>query len=66
MNFDSFHHIRHIQATLLLKRGVHRKIVSKGLGHANKGIAIDTYSHILLGLQERMVSMGSDLANMGR
>jgi len=32
MNFDSFHDLRHTQATLLLKGGVHPKIVSERLG----------------------------------
>ncbi len=66
MNFDSFHDLRHTHATLLLKGGVHPKIVSERLGHANNGITLDTYSHILPGLQERMVARSSDLASMGR
>jgi hypothetical protein len=32
MNFYSFHDLRHTQATLLLKGGVHPKIVSERLG----------------------------------
>ena len=66
MNFDSFHDLRHTHATLLLKGGVHPKIVSERLGHANIGITLDTYSHVLWGLQERMVAKSSDLASMGR
>ena len=37
----------------MLKAGIHPKIVSERLGHANIGITLDTYSHILPGLQER-------------
>ena len=48
-----FHDLRHTHATLLLKGGVHPKIVSERLGHANIGITLDTYSHVLPGLQER-------------
>ena len=48
-----FHDLRHTHATLLLKAGVHAKIVSERLGHANIGITLDTYSHVLPGLQER-------------
>ncbi len=48
-----FHDLRHSHATLLLKAGVHPKIVSERLGHANIGITLDTYSHVLPGLQER-------------
>ncbi len=37
----------------MLKAGIHPKIVSERLGHANIGITLDTYSHVLPGLQER-------------
>jgi len=40
MNFDSFHDLRNTHATLLLKGGVHPKIVSERLGHANIGITL--------------------------
>ena len=36
----------------MLKAGVHPKIVSERLGHAKVSITLDTYSHILPGLQE--------------
>jgi len=48
-----FHDLRHTHATLLLKAGVHPKIVSERLGHANIVITLDTYSHVSPGLQER-------------
>jgi len=46
------HDLRHTHATLMLKAGVHPKIVSERLGHAGIGITLDTYSHVLPGLQE--------------
>ena len=46
------HDLRHTHATLMLKAGVHPKIVSERLGHANIGITLDTYSHVFPGLQE--------------
>ncbi len=46
------HDARHSHASLMLKQGAHPKIVSERLGHANIGITLDTYSHILPGLQE--------------
>ena len=49
MNFDSFHDLRHTHATILLKGGVHPKIVSERLGHANNGITLDTDSYVLWG-----------------
>ena len=47
-----FHDLRHTHASLLLARGVHPKIVSERLGHASIAITLDTYSHVLPGLQE--------------
>ena len=77
-----FHDLRHTHATLLLKGGAHPKIVSERLGHANIAITLDTYSHVLPGLQEgaaehfdnlisrenggKMAARSSDLASMGR
>jgi len=46
------HDLRHTHATLMLKAGVHPKVVSERLGHANIGITLDAYSHVLPGLQE--------------
>jgi integrase len=37
-------------ASLLLRQGVHPKVVSERLGHASVAITLDTYSHILPGL----------------
>ena len=46
------HDLRHIHATLLLKDGIHPKIVSERLGHASIAITLDTYSHVVPGLQK--------------
>ena len=46
------HDIRHTHASLLLAAGVHPKVVSERLGHASVTITLDTYSHVLPGLQE--------------
>ena len=46
------HDLRHTHATLMLKAGIHPKIVSERLGHANIGITLDTYSHVLPGMQD--------------
>jgi len=46
------HDLRHTHATLMLKAGIHPKVVSERLGHAGIGITLDTYSHVLPGLQE--------------
>jgi hypothetical protein len=46
------HDLRHTAATLALAAGVHPKVVQERLGHANIAITLDTYSHVVEGLQE--------------
>ena len=48
----TLHGLRHAHATLMLTAGVHPKIVSERLGHSNIAVTMDTYSHVLPGLQE--------------
>ncbi len=47
-----FHDLRHSHATQLLRLGIPAKVVSERLGHATIGITLDTYSHVLPGMQE--------------
>ena len=46
------HDLRHTHASLMLQAGVHPKVVSERLGHASVNITLDTYSHVLPGVQE--------------
>jgi integrase len=46
------HGLRHGWATLALQAGIHPKVVQERLGHANIGITLDTYSHVVAGLHE--------------
>ena len=46
------HDARHTHASLMLKQGVHPKIVQERLGHASIQITLNTYSHIAPGLQQ--------------
>jgi integrase len=59
-----FHGMRHTHATLLLKEGVNVKVVSERLGHANIGITLDTYSHVLPSMQQQAAD-GIDNALFG-
>lgn len=45
------HDARHSHASILLKHGIHPKIVSERLGHSSILITLDTYSHVLPGIQ---------------
>lgn len=55
------HDLRHGAATMLLLAGEQPKIVSERLGHANIGITLDLYSHVLPDMQERAAKAMSDL-----
>jgi len=46
------HDLRHTRASQMLSSGVHPpKVASERLGHATIGIALDVYSHVILGMQ---------------
>lgn len=47
-----FHDLRHTNASLLLKSNVHVKVVSERLGHSDIRLTLNTYSHILAGMQD--------------
>lgn len=46
------HDARHTHASLMLKQGVHPKIVQERLGHSSIQVTLDTYSHVAPGLQQ--------------
>lgn len=54
------HDIRHTHASLMLKQGVHPKIVQERLGHSSIEITLDIYSHVVPGLQEAAAKMFDD------
>lgn len=47
-----FHDLRHTHATWLLEKGVNPKIVAERLGHSSIRITLDTYSHVIKGMQQ--------------
>jgi integrase len=47
------HDVRHSYASAALAAGIAAKVVSERLGHATIAITMDTYSHVLPGLDER-------------
>jgi integrase len=46
------HDLRHIHATMLLKAGVHPRIVQERLGHSSIATTLDIYTHTVPGLQK--------------
>ncbi|MCC5911411.1 MAG: site-specific integrase [Clostridiaceae bacterium] len=55
-----FHDLRHTHATLLLKEGVHPKVVSERLGHSQISITLDIYSHVIPSMQKDAVEKIKD------
>jgi integrase len=47
-----FHDLRHTHAALLIAQGVHPKVVQDRLGHASITTTLDTYGHLMTGLDE--------------
>ena len=56
-----FHDLRHSAATILLSMGVNVKVVQEMLGHSRISMTLDTYSHVLPGMQEEAVEKISNL-----
>ncbi len=46
------HGLRHSHATLLMQAGTHPRVVMERLGHSSIRVTLDTYSHVVGGLQE--------------
>lgn len=46
------HDARHTHASLMLRQGIHPKIVQERLGHSSIQITLDIYSHVMPGIQE--------------
>ena len=57
------HDARHTHASLLLKQGIHPKVVQERLGHSTISITLDTYSHVAPGLQEAAAKRFDDAVN---
>ena len=52
-----FHDLRHTFASLMLMRGAKPKVISEALGHASVAFTMDTYSHIIEGMQEDAMAL---------
>lgn len=51
-----FHDLRHTMASTWLAAGVHPKVVSERLGHANIQVTLTTYAHVMPGQQAAAAS----------
>jgi len=59
------HDARHSHASLMLKQGVHPKIVQERLGHSSIAVTLDTYSHVAPGLQQAAAEGFDELVSPG-
>lgn len=60
------HSLRHTHATQLMKHGVHPKVASERLGHANINLTLSTYSHALPQMQQQAADIiGTAIAKRG-
>jgi integrase len=60
-----FHDLRHTFASLMLMRGAKPKVISEALGHASVAFTMDTYSHIISGMQEDAMALLDDVLPRG-
>ncbi len=60
-----FHDLRHTFASLMLLRGAKPKVISEALGHASVAFTMDTYSHIIEGMQEDAMALLDEVLPQG-
>jgi integrase len=56
-----FHDLRHTCATMMLQSGVNVKVIQTALGHSSVTITLDTYSHVMPGMQTEAAQMVDNL-----
>jgi integrase len=52
-----FHSLRHSFSSLMLLRGAKPKVISEALGHSSVAFTMDTYSHIIEGMQSDAMNL---------
>lgn len=61
-----FHDLRHTFASLMLLRGVPAKVISEALGHASVAFTMDTYAHIMQGMQSEAMALLDEVLPDGK
>jgi len=59
-----FHDLRHTAASLMLQQNVHPKVVQERLGHSDISLTLNTYSHVMPGMQEEAASKMDELLTL--
>ena len=60
-----FHDLRHTFASLMLLRGAKPKVISEALGHSSVAFTMDTYSHIIEGMQSDAMALLDEVLPAG-
>lgn len=60
-----FHDLRHTFASLMLSRGAKPKVISEALGHSSVAFTMDTYSHIIEGMQSDAMALLDEVLPSG-
>jgi integrase len=66
LRYIKFHDLRHTSATLLINQGVHAKIISERLGHANIGTTMNIYGHVLAKADKEAANKFDDILPIKR
>ena len=66
LNGVRFHDLRHTFASLMLLRGAKPKVISEALGHASVAFTLDTYSHIIEGMQQDAMALLDEVLPAGK
>jgi integrase len=61
-----FHDLRHTHASLLVQAGEHAKVVSERLGHSSVAFTLDTYGHLMPGMEEAAAMLDGLFGAAGR
>jgi len=57
----ALHNLRHAHGSYLIQRGVSVKVVQERLGHATAAFTLNTYAHVLAGMQEQAAQAISEM-----
>jgi len=60
-----FPDLRHTFASLMLLRGAKPKVIFEALGHASVAFTLDTYSHIIEGMQSEAMALRNEILPPG-
>jgi len=61
-----FHDLRYTFASLMLLRGAKPKVTSEALGHSSVAFTMDTYSHIIEGMQSDAMALLDEVLPAGK